>query len=304
MIKIKLNCYDRNWKFKKQIHDVENIDSLEFSETINWWQWRFTINLIISFDRMDYEVWDFIEYCVIDEKYKKWLHKYTWVIRWIERYFSITDWEWIRLQVEWLVSLLSDFETDKVYSWNLFDVLNQFVSDFHNHKNISNKMQFLWTSIFKNWYKRLEKIKDLNWTRWIDYNWRRWSDNFSDMRNIIIPSPKTRGKRTFFKVLEEFFWENYHFFINQRWEIILIEEQKNKRVLTLNKNISEININTEWEIIIDLINIDKGLQVWDFIILQNINKKLNLNWKRIQELAFWLNNITINAWKIVNYKNI
>ncbi|ATU04915.1 hypothetical protein BKN14_00455 [Candidatus Gracilibacteria bacterium HOT-871] len=304
MTKIKLNCYDKNGKFKKQISNVENIDSLEFSEITNGGQGRFSINLVIPFDRMDYEVGDFIEYSVIDEEYKKGLHKYTGVIRGIERYFSITDGEGIRLQVEGLVSLLSDFETDKIYSGNLFNAINEFISDFHNHKNISNKMQFLGTSIFKNGYKRLEKIKDLNGTRWIDYNGRRWSDNFSDMRNITIPPPKTRGKRTFFKILEEFFGENYHFFINQRGEIILIEEQKNKRVLTLNKNISEININTEGEIIIDLINIDKGLQVGDFIILQNINKKLNLNGKRIQELAFGLNNITINAGKIVNYKNI
>jgi len=35
MTKIKLNCYDKNWKFKKQISNVENIDSLEFSEITN-----------------------------------------------------------------------------------------------------------------------------------------------------------------------------------------------------------------------------------------------------------------------------
>ena len=55
---------------------------------------------------------------------------------------------------------------------------------------------------------------------------------------------------------------------------------------------------------IDLANVPLDLQVWDLIILQNINKNLNLSWKRISELAFWISKVVVNAWVIPDYAKI
>lgn len=307
-MKIKVNCYDRNWRFKKRVKNIKNLYKLEFTEKMNWWQWNFTIELAERFDLQDYEVWDFIEYIIFDEEEcKKGLHKFTGIIRWIERYFTILSWQWIKLQVDWIISLLSDFNINKIYSWNLFNVINEFINDFHSKINISNNMwKYFWSQILKNWLKSFDKIYKLDWMRWIDFSWKRWIDFQNNSKQINI---NIKVNWTFFQALEKIFsWEKWefdrHFFINQRGEIIFVEEQTKRNIFTLNKNISEINIDKEWEIIIDLINFQKNTQVWNLIILQNINKNLNLSGRRITELAFWIEKIVINAGKIPEYNKL
>lgn len=282
-MRIKINCYDKKWNFKKRITNIKNIESIEFSEMYNGWQGNFALELDEKFDSFFYEKWDFIEYIIFDEENKKWLHKFSWFINWIERYFSIKDWQWLKLEIQGLVALLSEEKIEKSYNWNLYDCLNNFINDVNEIFILEWKMEFLWEKIFKNAIKNIEEAKKINVSI--------TGENYFDiLQKIFLWQEKSVNNR--------------HFFVNQSWEIIFLEEIEKTNIFTINKDISEININNNWEIIINLINPTKKLQVWQKIILQNINKNLNLNWKFIRELAFWLSKVVINVWKVVNLWNL
>jgi translation elongation factor EF-1beta len=120
-------------------------------------------------------------------------------------------------------------------------------------------------------------------------------------------------KGTYFQALEKIFetlneWkedkDKEHFFINKTGEIYLISEIEIENNFILNTNINSIDINDEWETELLLSNIPLNIQVWEKIVLSNIRQNLNLDWKRIYELAFGLRSIKINVWKIRNYSKI
>lgn len=274
-MKIKVVAYDSTWAIKWRVQNIKNINKLEFSETANWWQWNFNIELWVKFDDFTYEEWDYIEYSVYSEKYKEWLHKYTWIVKWVERTFDIGKWESVKLLVEWLITLLSDFEMSFSYNWMLKDALDNFVNRLNTQYSITNSMQYLGNIIFKNWVTSEENI------------------------NVSISSKKA------FDVLKEIFWENRSFYLDKTWTIKLVNDNQRQRIVRLNHNISKISINKSWQINIDLSWYEElDLTVWDIIYVQNINRALDLNWRRVQELAFWIDKIWINIWKIENYTKV
>lgn len=268
-MEIKIYCYDSNWLEKGIIQNIKNIENLQFNETINGWQWNFDIQLNERHDNFFYTVWDFIEYVIFDEKYKNWIHKYSWVIKWIEREIWIT--ESITLKVEGLISLLSDYDIARSYSWTLSSVIDSFISDFHSFKNISNNMLYLGNSILKNWVASTTSVS-------ISTSW------------------------SFLNAIQNIFWDTREFFIDKTWTIRLISEITTNQIFTVWQNTNQINIDMDWKINLDLLDFDYSAEVWQNIILQNINSNLNLSWKKINEIAFSLEKLKINAWIIINYK--
>jgi hypothetical protein len=242
---------------------------------VNGGQGRLNIDLNESIDSQLYSKWDFIELIVFNEDYKQGLHKYTWVISWISRYINKKEWQWISLKVEGIVSLLSleGQSINKTYSWPLTTVINEFISDFHGYMNISNEMEYLWTNILKNGVADTSNVN-------VSVNWN------------------------YISALEKIFWENKKYFIDKTWTIRYIEEIQDEREVTMWNNISSIDIDTDGEIELSLSKAELDLQVWQKIFIENINISLNLENKRIQELAFWLGQIDISIWKIINYSDI
>ncbi len=294
---IKVNLYSKTWEFKTRIDNIKNIDSLEFNEKIDGWQGSFTLDIACSFDTDLFSEGDLIQYFLYDDQnFKNWLLKYTWVVRSIERYLRLWE-EGIKVSVEGLVSLLSDVFLAMYFEkpWSFYDAVEHFVKEANRKIPLTVPLPFIWNKLFKNWYKDKTFIEQIFWKEPISKEW--------DSRDTILQWNLYENLNKLFK--------NYapknkkSFFINASWEIVCIEEKEEiKRAFTLGKNITEISINKSWEILIDLANVPLDLQVWDLIILQNINKNLNLSWKRISELAFWISKVVVNAWVIPDYAKI
>ena len=298
-MEIKIYCYDSNWLEKGIIQNIKNIENLQFNETINGWQWNFDIELNEKHDNFFYTVWDFIEYVIFDEKYKNWIHKYTWVIKWIEREIWIT--ESITLKIEGLISLLSDYDFARSYSWTLTSVIDSFISDFHSFKNFDNVLSTWddYPSTTWDWMGTLT-WDDLNWwtNSWMIYLWNNILKNWvASTENINITT-----SWSFLNAIQNIFWDTRDFFIDKTWTIKLISEITTNQIFTVWKNTNQINIDMDWKINLDLLDFDYSAEVWQNIILQNINSNLNLSWKKINEIAFSLEKLKINAWKIINYK--
>lgn len=275
-MKVEILYYSSDWTPKWKIENIKNLDKIQYNEIINWGQSWFDLELWVKFDDLSYSYWDLVEYVIYNDDYKKWIHKFTWTITWIKRNINIKNWEYVKLEIKWLVSLLSDdnYSISKTYSWTLTAVIDEFIFDFHSQYNISNEMLYLWTQIFKN---SISSTASINVA--VDWN--------------------------FFKALEKIFWENREFFINKLWEIILTSEVTETKIFTMNTDIYEAEIDEEWSIDLYISWYkDFNLEVWQNIILQNIKSQLNLEWKKITELVFSLDKILINAWKILNYKNL
>ncbi len=271
-MKIKVLHYSSDWSLKWEIENIKDINKIQYNEIVNWWQSWFNIELWVKFDDLSYSYWDLVEFIIYNDKYKSWIHKFTGVIKWINRKVSKKE-QYIRLKIDGLVSLLSDYKINKTYSWTLTSVIDTLITDFHSQKNISNEMLYLWTQILKNTISSTESI------------------------NI-----STNG--TFFQALEKIFWENREFFINSKWEIILLSEVVDIKYFSFNE-INEIEMDDEG--FIDILiswNTDFTLEVWQNIILENIKSELNLDWKKIKEIVFSSDKVLINAWKIINYKNL
>jgi len=271
-MKIKVLHYSSDWSLKWEIENIKDINKIQYNEIVNWWQSWFNIELWINFDNLSYSYDDFVEFIIFNDDYKNGIHKFTGVIKWITRKVSKKE-QNIILKINWLVSILSDFKINKTYSWSLTSVIDTLINDFHSQKNITNEMLYLWTQILKNTISSTESI------------------------NIT-----TNG--TFFQALEKIFWEDKEFFINNKWEIILLSEVTEIKYFTFNL-INEIEMDEEWSIdILISWNKDFSLQVWQNIVIENIKSELNLEWKKIKELVFSLDKVLINAWKIINYKNL
>lgn len=272
-MKIDIIYYSSNWTYKWKIKNIKNIDKIQYNEIINWWQGWFTLELWVNFDNLDYSYWDLVEYVIYNDQYKNWIHKFTWVIKWIKRNINIEEWESITLDIKWLISLLNDYTITKTYSWSLNQVLDTFISDFHSNFNLSEEMIYLWTDILKNTVQNTDNIN-------ISVDW------------------------DFYSALEKIFWDNKSFFINKLWEIKLISEINDEKVFTMNRNIYEAEIDENWSIDLYIAWYkDLQVEVWQNIVIENINSQLDLEWKRINEMVFSLDKIFINAWKILNYKN-
>jgi len=233
------------------------------------------LNLILNeaFDDTSYTKWDFIELILFNEKYKSWKLKYTWYIYWISRKFNIVDWQEIELKVNWIISLLSEYSISKTYSWTLNSVVNQFIIDFHWQKNTANALDYFWTNILKNW------LISPTWSVNVTVNW-----TFLDALNSI------------------FTWKDY--FLSKDWSIINTDWITQEQIYTVNTNISNISIDTDNEIDLSLSGVDIDVEVWHKIYIQNINSSLNLEWLRIKELAFWLEQVDVSLWQIKYYKDV
>ncbi len=272
-MKVKIHCYDHEWNFKRNIENIKDPWFLQFSECVNGWQWGLNIKLDEKIDCSFYNKGDFIELIIFSNKYKNGIHKYTWVISGISRYISTSEWQWITLKVEWIVSLLSTGNINKVYSWSLTSVIDEFIADFHSQINISNEMEYLWVNILKNGVSNTENI------------------NISVNGNYI-------------NVLEKIFWDNRKFFIDKIWIIKYIEEIQDEKEFTLNTDITSIDIDIDGEIDISLSTTDLDIEVWQKVFVQNIDTSLDFSWKRIQELAFGLGKVDISMGKIINYNTV
>ena len=132
-------------------------------------------------------------------------------------------------------------------------------------------MIYLWNNILKNWVASTENIN-------ITTSW------------------------SFLNAIQNIFWDTRDFSIDKTWTIRLISEITTNQIFTVWQNTNQINIDMDWKINLDLLNFDYSAEVWQNIILQNINSNLNLSWKKINEIAFSLEKLKINAWKIINYK--
>lgn len=271
-MRIKLLCYEKEGRFKKIIRNIKNYDKLEFSEKENGGQGNFVIDLDVSFDNMEYRRGDLIEYLIFNDEYKGGLHIFSWYITGIERYYHITSGQWVRLKVDGIVWLLSEYEIEKTYTGKLHEIIDQFISDFLDKYSLQHATQYLWSEILKNKVTNSENI------------------------NIAV-------KGNFFKNLQDIFWEK-NFFINHKGEILETDSILNEKKITLNKNVSAINIDESWEIIIDVVTSSKNLWVGEKIKVLNINKNINLENKRIRELAYTLGLTRINIGKIKNYTDI
>ena len=272
-MQIKLNCYTSDGTQKWEILKVKNSDSLRFSESINGWQGWLDIELWESFDNADYNSWDFVEYIIYNDEYKNGLHKYTWYITGIERKLSIKKWSSIILKVAWLKTLLEQYEIHKTYTWTLSSVIDELITDFHSKKNITNEIQFLWTNILKNTISNTDNI------------------NASVSGN-------------FFEALKNIFWENRDFFIDKSGSIHLVSENTKKHTLTLNSNISEIEINENSETQIELSHYSYNIEAGQKIQLQNVSSFLNLDNQIIQKIDFNLLSPILYLWETLSFKSI
>ncbi len=267
---IKIKLYSKFWSRIKDIHESEiwNLFDLNYTENIWWWQWEINISILTKYDDTLFEQWQLIEFSSYSKKNKNWSLRYIWFLKNIDRYYSQENWENILLELLWLWALLWEYSWSFNYSQPLNTIIDTFISQFHSIYNITNNMEFLWNSIYKN------NITDTTLVN-VNITW------------------------TYFDILKWIFnsiWKK--FYISKFWEIILYDQSIIKHYFTLNKDVIEIKISSSRNTKIKLIWFDYNTSPWDKIVLRNINKNFNLDEVRIEKIDYSIEETIIETWEI------
>ena len=267
---IKLSVYSSIWEFKKNI-ELENLKNpyeLSFTESLNGWQGSFDINIWTNYDSTEYTEWDIIEYSIFNENNKWWLHRYTGYIHGINRFYN-QDGEGIVLEVEGIVSKLSDYEITKTYTWTLASVIDEYITDYHLQYNITHSMPLLWSQFIKNGISNTDNIS-------IDVN----SDFLYNLWKIM--------------------WDR-KFYVDHTWYIRLASENTNKHYITLNRDVWYFSINKDNEIQLTLQDSEIQIYPWDTIQLQNVPSFLNLSDEVVEQVDFSILDTTIYTGQVMNF---
>lgn len=262
---IKALLFGSDWTAKNKIEKIKDIQDIRFNERVNWGQWTMSIPVDEKFDTDRFTRGDIVTVSIFDENNKSGFFRYSWVIKKINRWFNIDEGQRVSVELEWLVTLLSDFTIAKNYTWPINVVMNTFISDFHAQRNISTPIEWIGSNLFTN--------------------------TITDTTSVNVDVDGT-----FFEALKKILeWKD--FFIDQTGNISLISENNTKRGLTMNKDIYDVDIQDGWETNIILVDY-ADIQVWNKIVIKNIWSSVNMDNERVKELSYWLSRITVSIWEV------
>lgn len=270
MIEYKATIYNENWWFKANIKDlIENV--LDFSESINTWQWELVIKIRESFNSTRFAKWDLVAISLYSDNFKNWLPRYSWILRWVRRVMNNT-WQFLELKFYWIFDFLNDIEVSKTYSWPLNEVIDEILTDAWTNNDISEAKSFLGAKKLKNLVSDTTSVN--------------YEASEEDLLQVLI---------SIFESIEK------KFFINMKWEII--EESSEVILIPAWRKWVQIEIDEDWEtdIIVNNFEYLKNYSVNSPIKILNIEKDFNLNWEVIQEISFNDFETTLRLWQVLRF---
>ena len=264
-LNIKVKIYKPNWN-KKTLHinNMSEAQNINFSEDINAGQWPLSLKLSVPFTNNDFSIWDILEYSIYNEKYKSWLLKYSWIIKYIKRWFKWAE-QYIILELESLTWILKNTEINKTYSWTIQNIITNMINDISINSNYN--MDFLGNNIFKN-----NITSSVNTSVLVSSNLLSWMQELFEKNNI-------------------------EFYISRTWEI---KDIWTKYILKYQTDIVEWDISEDttnlvlWSQFYELEPLDK-------IKILNIPENLNQDNEVIQRVNFSLYETSIELWKIYSF---
>lgn len=91
MKKFQIKVYEKDWTFKQNIKETKVRNTIQFSNNVNWGQWRLNLELNVNFANTDILQWDFIKVNLFDDNFPNWKLIYTWIVEDINRVYQPTE---------------------------------------------------------------------------------------------------------------------------------------------------------------------------------------------------------------------
>lgn len=188
-----VKTYNLNWSYKETINPDRILNEIEFSASVNWWQWQLNIQTDYIFEDTSYKGGEYVKVWLYDENHLDWKQIYYWYISKITRKAEQSR-EYTTFTCLWVWSLLkSIIYTNWNYSKTCYTMMTDIRTFFNNYYSnvitvwdIANDITTTqaWTWNWNNCFDCFWKIADAIWyKRTVDSEWKL---------DLFLPSTRTK----------------------------------------------------------------------------------------------------------------